>query len=72
MPCDEFLPVKLIRVVSKFGCISTVQRRPPLQGTFPARSNIGSPSEQRTAWQPDVTAAAGPGAARVLLSAVGQ
>jgi hypothetical protein len=28
MPCDEFLPVKSICAVSKFGSISTVHRRP--------------------------------------------
>lgn len=27
-PCDEFFPVKLICVVSNFGCSSTVQKRP--------------------------------------------
>jgi hypothetical protein len=34
MPCDEFLPVNLICVASKFGSISTVQRRPLFKAPF--------------------------------------
>jgi hypothetical protein len=76
MPCDESLPIKLICVVSKFSCaklLGAVEfREDPLHGTFPARSDIGSDSEQRIAWQPDVTAAAGRSAVRVSLFAAGQ
>jgi len=34
MSCDEFLPIKLICVVSKSGCISAVQRRPLFKAPF--------------------------------------
>lgn len=47
-------------------------QKTPHQGIFPFHSNMGSASEQRTAWQPDVTAAAGRSAALVSLFAAGQ
>jgi hypothetical protein len=34
MPCDEFFPVKVICVVSKFGCISAVHRRTLFKAPF--------------------------------------
>jgi len=59
-------------VLSRISAAAVQFRKDPLQGTFPAHSNTGSASEQRTALRPDFTAAAGPSAARVSLFAVGQ